>query len=972
MNNFLAVLFCAWIHQLAIVSVSSGRVVGYYQGNRAMTSAQAKKLTHLILAFSVPDAQGNLSPLTSVQKQALKTGKSANGALKVLIAIGGGNGLDGADIDWEFPTANDKANYVSFLSELKKALPRGTLLSIASAASAFYLDPGFDLAGIAAAVDFINVMCYDYYGGWSKESTGPNSALYQGGSADPSDSLNTNWTIAYHLTKMRNPGKLNLGVPFYGKYWNNVGAPLKGDGLWRQLGTYGTELAWRDLGTSFDLTKMTYHKTAKTPYIYDASSKKFLTFDNPQSLKDKKTLTRYFGYVLEVIFCDSLLRLYWLKFWINPNRTAKSGLAFVQVCSVKFCLSLPNKTKLDVYSQMRPVPRTKDQYLLLFTKLAGLLPSQELNASSGRIVGYYQGIKKFSCGQKLTHLILAAAFANSDGNLSQMSPILQQAHQTGKAENPHLKMMIAILGYLPSLIQNESRAFFIANIVTFVKNNGLDGVDFPWMYPTANALPSGTLLSIKSAAISNILDPGFDLAGIAAAVDFINVMCYDYYGVWSQSTGPISALYKGGSAEPSDQLNCNWTINYHLSKMHNPEKLNLGMPFYGKFWSNVGAPLNGDGLWRQLGTYGTELAWQNLGKNFNLAQAIYQTTAKTPYIYDALSRIFLTFDNPQSLIEKTSYANLTGLGGIMICKFFIVSVQLVNINVNNVCTVNLRFIGITYKLVCYLKFRLVLPSSAILGNYWNMYPVNGTNNDQQMSVVLAQKVPPFSISRPLSTQIELATRTANSSNYTVEFTNQIYKKICQVKFRIQLPGTATLAKYWNMNSVSGTDNQFTLSDNLNISPGQTFADAGFTVIGDGKPEITILDTKTVLSSKQFVLAQKVPPFSISRPLSTQIELATRTANSSNYTVEFTNQIYKKICQVKFRIQLPGTATLAKYWNMNSVSGTDNQFTLSGNISPGQTFADAGFTVTGEGKPEITILDTKTVLSSKQCADGGGK
>uniref|UniRef100_A0A183BJZ5 Aggregative adherence fimbria II major subunit n=1 Tax=Globodera pallida TaxID=36090 RepID=A0A183BJZ5_GLOPA len=121
---------------------------------------------------------------------------------------------------------------------------------------------------------------------------------------------------------------------------------------------------------------------------------------------------------------------------------------------------------------------------------------------------------------------------------------------------------------------------------------------------------------------------------------------------------------------------------------------------------------------------------------------------------------------------------------------------------------------------------------------------------QQMSVVLAQKMPPFSISRPLSTQIELATRTANSSNYTVEFTNQIYKKICQVKFRIQLPGTATLAKYWNMNSVSGTDNQFTLSDNLNISPGQTFADAGFTVIGDGKPEITILDTKTVLSSKQ--------------------------------------------------------------------------------------------------------------------------
>ncbi|KAI3418349.1 hypothetical protein GPALN_009670 [Globodera pallida] len=167
------------------------------------------------------------------------------------------------------------------------ALPSGALLSIVSAANAFYLDPGFDLAGIANAVDFINVMCYNFYGGWSTESTGPNSALYQGANADPSDSLNTNWTIVYHLTKMSDPEKLNLGVPFYGKYWNNIGAPLNGDDLWRQLGTYGTELAWRDLGNSFDLTKMTYHKTAKTPYIYDASSKIFLTFDNPQSLEDK-------------------------------------------------------------------------------------------------------------------------------------------------------------------------------------------------------------------------------------------------------------------------------------------------------------------------------------------------------------------------------------------------------------------------------------------------------------------------------------------------------------------------------------------------------------------------------------------------------------------------------------------------------------------------------------------------------------
>nr|AJE31856.1 chitinase [Heterodera cruciferae] len=320
MTKFFKILFFIVFicYQNAIVPVSGGRrIVGYYQGIRPLSNEQAKKLTHLILSFSTPDAQGNLSPLSTVQKQALKVGKSANGALKVMIAIGGGgfppstftaltsnsgtrkgfinnivaylktNGLDGADIDWEFPTANDKTIYVTFLRELRKALPSGALLSIASAASAYYLDPGFDLAGIADAVHFINVMCYDYYGGWSS-STGPNSALFKGGSADPSEVLNSDWTMKYHLSKMRNPGKLNMGVPFYGKYWTNVGAPLKGDdALWRQLGAYGTELAWRDLGKNFDLSKTRYQKTAKTPYIYDASSKRLLTFDNPQALKDK-------------------------------------------------------------------------------------------------------------------------------------------------------------------------------------------------------------------------------------------------------------------------------------------------------------------------------------------------------------------------------------------------------------------------------------------------------------------------------------------------------------------------------------------------------------------------------------------------------------------------------------------------------------------------------------------------------------
>lgn len=79
-----------------------------------------------------------------------------------------------------------------------------------------------------------------------------------------------------------------MGVPFYGKYWQNVATELSAKGgLWAQPGAYGAEIAWRDIDTQFDLAKASYDQRAKTPFLYDANGRKFLTFDNPQSLTDK-------------------------------------------------------------------------------------------------------------------------------------------------------------------------------------------------------------------------------------------------------------------------------------------------------------------------------------------------------------------------------------------------------------------------------------------------------------------------------------------------------------------------------------------------------------------------------------------------------------------------------------------------------------------------------------------------------------
>jgi chitinase len=105
-------------------------------------------------------------------------------------------------------------------------------------------------------------------------------------------------------------------------------------------------------------------------------------------------------------------------------------------------------------------------------------------------------------------------------------------------------------------VSAANRATFIANLVTFVNDNQLDGIDFDWEYPGAidipgitgasindgtnylaflqdlkNALPSGITLSIAAPASFWYLK-GFPIKDMAAVVDYIVYMTYDLHGQW--------------------------------------------------------------------------------------------------------------------------------------------------------------------------------------------------------------------------------------------------------------------------------------------------------------------------------------------------------------------------------------------------------------------------------------------------------
>lgn len=143
--------------------------------------------------------------------------KSAVGLLKNM-------GLDGIDIDWEFPSNKKEAwDYVTLLRYIREELNQYSSdvglpetqfeLSIAAPATADEYEI-LNVKGMDKYLDYWNVMCYDFSGEWDKVST-YHSNLY-GGDSSCDDAIN------FYMDSGVSPEKIIMGMPTYGIGFSNT------------------------------------------------------------------------------------------------------------------------------------------------------------------------------------------------------------------------------------------------------------------------------------------------------------------------------------------------------------------------------------------------------------------------------------------------------------------------------------------------------------------------------------------------------------------------------------------------------------------------------------------------------------------------------------------------------------------------------------------------------------------------------
>lgn len=263
--------------------------------------------------------------------------------------------------------------------------------------------------------------------------------------------------------------------------------------------------------------------------------------------------------------------------------------------------------------------------------------------------------------------------------------------------HPGIKIVLSVGGwgadgFSQAAMTEAGREKAAETAAALVEKYGLDGIDIDWEYPCfavagiaadprdkenftqllaklrqkLDELGSGRMLTIAAGGDA-YFTMHTQMEQAQQYLDYVQLMTYDLQGGFSKVTGHHASLY-AGRTNLSDVC-VDKAVKAFLQAGVPAEKLIVGVPFYARIWKNVRG--GGDGLGREAGTVGQGgLGYRELIRNYidkNGYERYWDDAGKAPYLFDGQS--FISYDDEESLQEKTEYVIRKGLGGIMFWEY---------------------------------------------------------------------------------------------------------------------------------------------------------------------------------------------------------------------------------------------------------------------------------------------------------------
>ena len=354
---------------------------------------------------------------------------------------------------------------------------------------------------------------------------------------------------------------------------------------------------------------------------------------------------------------------------------------------------------------------TRWAWLVVVPAMWGLTVHPAATAARPVVIGYLFPQERLLdpaaiAAEKLTHINYAFAnirdgqvvegFARDADNFKVLAAV--------RRSHPHLKVLVSVggwtwsKGFSDAVLTPERRQRFVQSAVVFVRRHDLDGFDVDWEYPglpgddnphrpedkanftvvmaelrralDADAAARGrkSLLTFAAGAFPAFI-ANTQMAKVQAVVDYVNLMTYDFRVA---SVDRIAGHHANLFDHPSDnkRRSADRAVQEFLASGVPKGKLVMGVPFYGRGWREVNPVA--DGLYQPGSavegdlTYG-RLAAEVIGRDGFLRR--WDATAQAPFLWNAGQRIFISYDDPESMRRKANYVRDKGLGGVMFWQY---------------------------------------------------------------------------------------------------------------------------------------------------------------------------------------------------------------------------------------------------------------------------------------------------------------